>query len=50
VEFQTDDTGKSYPRLVLSEEKPLNASYYDAKQAMINLNGFSLRIGIRVSL
>lgn len=50
VEFQSDDTGKSYPQLVLSEEKPLNASYYNAQQARINLNGFSLRIGIRVSL
>lgn len=50
VEFESDETGKSYPRLVFSEEKPLVSSYSGARPARINMNGFSLRIGIRISL
>ena len=50
VSFESDDTGKSYPRLIFSEEKPLNAYYSDVRKANINLNGLSLRIGIKVSL
>lgn len=50
VEYQSDETGKSYSRFVFSEEKPLYSSYLEARTAKINLNGFSLRIGIKVSL
>jgi len=49
VEFKSDETGKSYPRFVFSEEKPLFFSYTEIKPAKINLNGFSLRIGIKIS-
>lgn len=50
VEYRSDETGKSYSRFVFSEEKPLFSSYLEARPARINLNGFSLRIGIKVRL
>lgn len=50
VEYQSEETGKSYSRFVFSEEKPLYSSYLEARPAKISLNGFSLRIGIKISL
>lgn len=50
VEFQSEENGKSYPRFVFSEKKPLSSSYLEPRPAQINLNGVCLRIGIRVSI
>lgn len=48
-EFQSNENGKSYSRLVFSEEKP-HSLYLNPRPAKINLNGFSLKIGIKLSL
>jgi len=50
AEFRSDETGKSYPRLVFSEQEPSSPLYSKAKLAKISLNGFSLRLGIRIYL
>jgi len=50
VEFKSDQTGESYPRLVFSGEKPLSSFFSGARAAKINLSGFSFRIGIKVNL
>lgn len=50
VEFKSDETGESYPRLVFSEEKPLSSSFSGARKVKINLSGFSFRIGIKINL
>lgn len=50
AEFVSDETGKSYPRFVFSEEKPLSPSYSRPRPAKINLSGLSLSLGIRISL
>jgi len=49
VEFQSDETGNSYPRLIFSERKPLSSSYLEGKLARVNLNGLSLRAGLRLN-
>lgn len=49
VDFISDETGKSYPRFVFSEEKPIFSSYEGAREAKINLNGFTLRLGFKMS-
>lgn len=49
VDFVSDDTGKSYTRFVFSEEKPVSSSYERARTAKINLNGFTLRLGFKMS-
>jgi len=48
VEVLSRETGKSYPRFVFSKEKPVSSFYEDVREAGINLDGFSLRIGFRV--
>lgn len=48
-EFAGDETGKTYSRLIFSEDNP-GSSYLNIRQARINLNGFCLRIGIKISL
>jgi len=50
VGYQSDITGKSYPRLVFSDEEPRFASYQDVRLAKINGNGFSFRIGLKIGL
>jgi hypothetical protein len=50
VEFWSEETGKSYPRLIFSEEEPLSPSFLSAREMKMNLDGFSLRVGIRFSL
>lgn len=50
VEYNSEQTGKSYPRLVFSGEEPLSSSFSGARAAKINLNGFSFRVGIKISL
>lgn len=50
AETQSDEMGKSYPQFVFSEEEPQSSIYNNARPAKINLNGISLRIGIRISL
>jgi len=47
VDVHSDQTGKSYPRLVFSEEEPVSADYAAAKPASISLTGFSARIGFK---
>jgi len=49
VDFISDETGKTYPRFVFSEEKPISSSYAEAREAKINLNGFTVRLGIKMS-
>jgi len=49
VTFRSDKTGKSYPRFIFSDEKPFSSSYAEARPARINLNGLSLRAGIKIS-
>jgi len=48
VDSYSDETGKNYPRLVFSEEEP--SIYSDVREARINLNGLSLRIGFRIQI
>jgi len=48
VDFYSNETGKNYPRLVFSEEEP--SIYSDVREARINLNGLSLRIGFRIQI
>ncbi len=50
VEFWSEESGKSYPRLVFSEEEPLSPSFLSTREAKLNLDGFSLKVGIRFSL
>lgn len=50
VEFKSDQTKESYPRLVFSGEKPLSSFFSGARAAKINLSGFSFRVGIKVNL
>lgn len=47
--FQSEETGKSYPRFFFSTQKP-SSPYAEARPAKINLNGFSIRAGIRIYL
>jgi hypothetical protein len=47
VDVRVDQTGKSYPRLVFSEEEPVSADYAAVRPAHINLNGLSVRIGFK---
>jgi len=49
VDFISDETGKSYPRFVFSEERPASASYAGAREAKINLSGFTVRLGFKMS-
>jgi hypothetical protein len=49
VDFQSEETGKSYSRFFFSSQKP-SSPYNEARPARINLNGFSLRAGIRIYL
>jgi hypothetical protein len=48
VEARSDQTGKTYPRLVFSGEKPISADYTAVRLANISLSGFSARIGLRL--
>lgn len=48
VQFLSEITGKSYPRLVFSEEEPIFSSYSEAKPARINLDGIAVRVGVRI--
>lgn len=50
AEFKSDETGKSYPRFVFSKNKPVASSYSGTRPAKINLNGLSIRMGIRIFL
>lgn len=47
-DFFSSETGKNYPRLVFSEEEP--SIYNNIREARINLNGLSLRIGFRIQI
>jgi hypothetical protein len=49
VDFQSEETGKSYSRFFFSSQKP-SSPYTEARPAKINLNGFSIRAGIRIYL
>ncbi len=49
VEFESDETGKSYPRFIFSKEKPVGSSYSGMRPAKINLSGVTVRVGIRLS-
>jgi len=49
-EFDDSDTEKQYKRIFLLDEKPVaNTEIKNVRQAEINLNGFSLRAGIKIS-
>ena len=49
-EYDDSDTGKRYESIFLMDEKPeANAEIRNVRQAKINLNGFSLRAGIKIS-
>lgn len=48
VDVRSDQTGKSYPRLVFAEEEPVSADYAAVKPANINLSGISARIGFKL--
>jgi len=50
VEFRSQETGKTYPRLVFSEEKPVSSFYKNIREGKINLHGLSLRIGFKVQI
>jgi hypothetical protein len=47
VDARSDQTGKTYPRLVFSGEKPVSADYTAVKPANISLSGFSARVGLK---
>jgi hypothetical protein len=47
VDVHSAATGKLYPRVVFSDGEPFSAEYADIRPASINLNGFSLRAGIK---
>jgi len=47
TDFLSEETGKSYSRVVFSAEKPVSA-YSEARPAKINLNGLAIRVGIRI--
>lgn len=49
VTFHSEKTGKSYPRFIFSDEKPSSYFYTEVRPARINLNGLSLRAGIKIS-
>ncbi len=49
VEAVSDTTGKSYPRLVLSEAQPSGSGYVSARRADPGLGGVAIRLGIRLS-
>jgi hypothetical protein len=42
-------TGKTYPRLVFSGEKPVSSDYRAVRPANLGLNGFSAKIGLHIS-
>lgn len=49
-EYDDSDTGERYKRIFLLDEKPeADAERKNVRQAKINLNGFSLRVGIKIS-
>ncbi|GAF76815.1 unnamed protein product, partial [marine sediment metagenome] len=49
-EYNDSDTEKQYKRIFLLEEEPeVSEEIKNVRQAEINLNGFSLRLGIRFS-
>ena len=49
-EYNDSDTAKQYKRIFLLEEEPeVSGEIKNVRQAEINLNGFSLRLGIRFS-
>lgn len=50
VRFSSEVTGKSYPRFVFSEGKPLLSSYSEARPARIDWNGLCLRVGLAIRL
>ena len=45
VDVRSEETGRAYPRLVFSEEKPTSSSYLSVRPARINLSGLGLRMG-----
>lgn len=47
VDVRSGQTGKSYPRLVFSQEEPVSVDYAAVKPANINLSGISARIGFK---
>ncbi len=46
VDVRSDQTGSTYPRLVLSAEEPVSSFYTRVSLANINLSGFSIRVGL----
>ena len=49
VEYMSDMTGKTYPRLVFSETRPQDTQYLEVRPARINLNGITFRAGLKIS-
>lgn len=49
VDFRSEETEKSYSRFLFSSQEP-SSPYTEARPAKINLNGFSIRVGIRIYL
>ena len=47
VDVRSNQSGKSYPHLVFSEEEPVSADYAAVKPANVSLSGFSARIGFK---
>jgi len=50
VEEYVEDTGKYYPSLELSEQKPSNQGLRNVRKAEIDFSGFSFRIGVKIGL
>lgn len=50
VDFQSDETGNSYPRFIFSEEEPVSLVFRNMREGKINFNGLSLRIGFMIHL
>jgi len=50
VEEYEEQTGKYYPSLHLSEQKPSDPGLRNIKKAEIDFSGFSFRIGVKIGL
>jgi hypothetical protein len=48
VETVSDTTGKTYPRLVFSEEQPAGSGYAFARRADLGLGGIAVRLGLKI--
>lgn len=50
IDYQCDETGNSYPRLIFSKERPVSSSFVNVREGKINFNGLSIRVGFMIRI